>query len=157
MRKRTSTKRPRRETGRILRRMATNRPRGKGSTFGEEFGARLRAARDRRGMTQAQLAEVTGAYPSQISNYENGEKIPEGETMVALADALDVSLDELARGTPREEPDEVRDVRLRASVRELEELHDRRLIDVAVTVIDGLVVHAHQSALHERVSQRRKR
>jgi transcriptional regulator with XRE-family HTH domain len=137
--------------------MTTTRSRGNGKMFGAEFGVRLRAARDRRGMTQAQLAEATGAYPSQISNYENGEKVPEGETMVSLADALDVSLDELARGKPREEPGEVRDVRLRASVRELEELHDRQLIDVAVTVIDGLVVQAHQSALHERVSQRRKR
>src|SRR3954464_3160215 len=157
MRKRTPTKRSRRETGRILRRMATNRPRGKGSTFGEEFGARLRAARDRRGMTQAQLAEVTGAYPSQISNYENGEKVPEGETMVALADALDVSLDELARGTPREEPDEVRDVRLRASVRELEAAADRKLIDAAVTTIDGLVALARHQEFEERVSKRRKR
>ena len=136
--------------------MGSDRPRAKGKQFGEEFGARLRAARDRRGMTQAQLAEAIGAYPSQISNYENGEKVPEGETMVALADALDVSLDELARGTPREEPDEVRDARLRASVRELETAGVRRLIDAAVTTIDGLVALARHEEFEERVSKRRK-
>lgn len=157
MRKRATIKRPRRGDGRILRRMATSRPRGQGNTFGEQFGTRLRAARDRRGMTQAQLAEAIGAYPSQISNYENGEKVPEGETMVALSDALDVSLDELARGTPKEEPDEVRDVRLRASVRELEAAADRKLIDAAVTTIDGLVALARHQEFEERVSKRRKR
>ncbi len=136
--------------------MGSDRPRAKGKQFGEEFGARLRAARDRRGMTQAQLAEAIGAYPSQISNYENGEKVPEGETMVALADALDVSLDELARGTPREEPDEVRDARLRASVRELETAGVRRLIDAAVATIDGLVALARHEEFEERVSKRRK-
>lgn len=137
--------------------MTTNRSRATGDGFGAQFGARLRAARDRRGMTQAQLAEAIGAYPSQISNYENGEKVPEGETMVALSDALDVSLDELARGTPREEPDEVRDVRLRASVRELEASADRKLIDAAVTTIDGLVALARHQEFEERVSKRRKR
>lgn len=137
--------------------MATKRPRGRGKPYGVEFGERLRAARDKRGMTQAQLAEAVELYPSQISNYENGEKVPEGETMVLLADALDVSLDELARGIPRETPDEMRDARLRASVRELETAGDRRLIDAAVTTIDGLVALARHDEFEARVSKRRKR
>jgi|ERR1051326_867602 transcriptional regulator with XRE-family HTH domain len=94
--------------------MAHDQLRNGGRPFAAEFGPRLRRARDRRGMTQAQLADAIGAYPSQISNYENGEKVPEGETMVALADALDVSLNELARGVPKEGPAEVHDMRLRA-------------------------------------------
>jgi len=146
-----------RKSGRILRRMGTTRPRAKGKDFAAEFGTRLRKARDRRGMTQAQLAEAIDAYPSQISNYENGEKVPEGETMVALSDALDVSLDELARGVPRDGPDEVRDVRLRASVRELEASADRQLIDAAVTTIDGLVALAHHAEFEARMAKRRKR
>src|ERR1051326_7844730 len=137
--------------------MAHDQLRNGGRPFAAGVGPRLRRARDRRGMTQAQLADAIGAYPSQISNYENGEKVPEGETMVALSDALDVSLDELARGTPREEPDEVRDVRLRASVRELEAAADRKLIDAAVTTIDGLVALARHQEFEERVSKRRKR
>lgn len=55
----------------------------RGKPFAAQFGARLRRARDRRGRTQAQLADAIGAYASQISNYENGEKVPEGETIVA--------------------------------------------------------------------------
>jgi len=137
--------------------MAAKRPRSKGKGFGEEFGGRLRAARERRGLTQSQLAELVGLYPSQISNYENGEKVPEGETMVLLADALEVSLDELARGVPREAPEDVRDVRLRASVRELEDAGDRQLVDVAVTAIDGLVALARHHEFEARVSKRRKR
>jgi transcriptional regulator with XRE-family HTH domain len=146
-----------RGVGRILRHMATTKPRKKDGSFAAEFGARLRASREKRGMTQQQLAEGIDTYAPQISKYESGEVVPEGETLAALAAVLEVSLDELILGRPADRPDDVRDVRLRASIRELEELHDRPLIDVAVTVIDALVVQAHQSALHERVSQRRKR
>jgi len=146
-----------RGVGRILRHMATTKPRKKDGSFAAEFGARLRASREKRGLTQQQLAEGIDTYAPQISKYESGEVVPEGETLAALAVVLEVSLDELILGRPADRPDDVRDVRLRASVRELEELHDRPLIDVAVTVIDSLVVQAHQSALHERVSQRRKR
>jgi transcriptional regulator with XRE-family HTH domain len=137
--------------------MATTKPRKKDGSFAAEFGARLRAAREKRGLTQQQLAEGVDTYAPQISKYESGEVVPEGETLAALAAVLDVSLDELILGRPADRPDDVRDVRLRASVRELEQLQDRKLIDVAVTVIDSLVVNGHQSALHERVSNRRKR
>lgn len=146
-----------RGVGLILRHMATNRSRKKEGSFAAEFGARLRAAREKRGLTQQQLAEGIDTYAPQISKYESGEVVPEGETLAALSAVLDVSLDELVLGRPTDRPDDVRDVRLRASVRELEELKDRHLVDVAVTVIDSLVVQAHQSALQERVSQRRKR
>ena len=137
--------------------MAAKRVRGKGKAFGVEFGGRLRGARERRGLTQSQFAELVGLYPSQISNYENGEKVPEGETMVMLADALEVSLDELARGVAAAEPEDVRDVRLRASVRELEDAGNRQLVDVAVTAIDGLVALARHHEFEARVSKRRKR
>ena len=116
--------------------------------------SRLRASREKRGLTQQQLAEGIDTYAPQISKYESGE--PEGETLAALAAVLEVSLDALILGRPADRPDDVRDVRL-PSIRELEELHDRPSIDVAVTVIDALVAQAHQSALCERVSHRRKR
>jgi transcriptional regulator with XRE-family HTH domain len=136
--------------------MASGRLRTKSATFAAEFGARLRAARDRRGMTQQQLASEIGTYAPRISQYEGGAVVPEGETLAAIAEALDVSLDELVLGRPREQPDDVRDVRLRASVRELEGLEDRRFVDAALMVIDAFVVQAQHEATHARVIKRRR-
>lgn len=109
------------------------------SSIATEFGARLRLVREKRGFTQIKLAQAIGAYASQVSKYETGEVMPEGETLATLAEVLDVSLDELVLGRAADRPDDVRNARLRASVRHLEELQDRRLLDVAITVIDGLV------------------
>ncbi len=122
--------------------MATAHPRRKGASSAAEFGARLRAIREKRGHTQSSLADGIGTYAPQISKYETGEVVPGGETLVALAEVLDVSLDELVLGRTNGQPDDLHDARLRLSVRALEELGNRRLIDIAVTVIDGLVATA---------------
>lgn len=47
-------------------------------------------------MTQTELARAAGRSPSSICNYETGirERVSVG-TLIALADALDVSMDEL--------------------------------------------------------------
>ncbi|MFY2764354.1 helix-turn-helix domain-containing protein [Arenimonas sp. MALMAid1274] len=58
------------------------------------FGSRLRAAREDRGWTQGKLGAVAlgiedennGA--SRISRYEGGDRLPDPETLQALADAL---------------------------------------------------------------------
>jgi transcriptional regulator with XRE-family HTH domain len=119
--------------------MATAHPRRKGASFAAEFGARLRAIREKRGETQSSLADGIRTYASQISKYETGEVVPGGETLAALAEVLSVSLDELVLGRTNGQPEEVHDGRLRLSVRALEELGNRRLTEVAVTVINALV------------------
>lgn len=141
----------------ILRHMATTRPRRGGPTFATEFGARLRAIREKRGFTQSQLAEAIGTYAPQISKYETGEVVPEGETLAALAEVMDVSLDELVLGRTNDRADDVRDARLRTSVRALEETADRRMLDMAATMINGLVLQAHQARLDASPAGRRKR
>lgn len=145
-----------REDGRILPLMATKRSTPREITFAQAFGERLRAARDRRDVTQKQLADEVGMHPPRISGYENGEAVPELEAAAKLAAALDVSLDELVLGRPREAPDEPRNARLRASVRELEELRDRSSIDASVMLIDGLVALHRHDEFEARRSKRRK-
>jgi len=146
-----------REVRLILRHMATTRPRRGGPSFATEFGARLRAIREKRGFTQSQLAEAIGTYAPQISKYETGEVVPEGETLAALAEVMDVSLDELVLGRSNDRADDVRDARLRTSVRALEETADRRMLDMAATMINGLVLQAHQARLDAPPAGRRKR
>lgn len=137
--------------------MAIVHPRRKGASFATEFGPRLRAIRERRGETQSSLADGIGTYAPQISKYETGEVVPEGETLAALAEVLAVSLDELVLGRTNGQPDEVHDARLRLSVRALEEIGDRRLVDVAVTVINGLVASAPNADDAANASKRRTR
>jgi transcriptional regulator with XRE-family HTH domain len=59
------------------------------------IGARLRAARETRGLSVRALAERIGVSASLISAVENGRANPSVNTLWAVASELDVSLDEL--------------------------------------------------------------
>ncbi|MGA3562376.1 helix-turn-helix domain-containing protein [Melissospora conviva] len=71
-------------------------------------GPRLRALRQRRGTTLAQLAELTGISVSTLSRLESGGRKPTLELLLPLARAHQVPLDELvdapATGDPRVRP-----------------------------------------------------
>lgn len=60
-----------------------------------DFGARLIAVRQSRGMTQIQLATAAGTTQRAISYYETGGGYPEAQALVGLATVLGVSADEL--------------------------------------------------------------
>jgi Zn-dependent peptidase ImmA (M78 family)/DNA-binding XRE family transcriptional regulator len=53
--------------------------------------SRLEIARKRRGLTLTRLAELTGLSTRSISLYENGHQEPSAETLLHLADVLDVA------------------------------------------------------------------
>ena len=59
------------------------------------FGARIEAARKKKGLTQEELAERVSVSQSMINHIENGNKKPSLETAVALANELGVTLDSL--------------------------------------------------------------
>jgi transcriptional regulator with XRE-family HTH domain len=59
------------------------------------FPERLRAERERRGLSQAELGEKTGLQPSAVSHFETGRREPSFDNLRALADALKVSTDYL--------------------------------------------------------------
>lgn len=61
----------------------------------EDFGGRLRAARERKGLSQSDLASRSGLQPSAVSHFETGRRSPSFENLRALADALGVSADYL--------------------------------------------------------------
>lgn len=62
------------------------------------IGERVCQLRRERGMTQAELAKVTGVSGSFIGHIERAEKVPSLETMARLGEALGVSLDWLVLG-----------------------------------------------------------
>ena len=59
------------------------------------FGQRLVALRQARGLTQVQLAKVTGMTQRAISYYEIEAEFPPAPALITLAKALEVSTDEL--------------------------------------------------------------
>jgi transcriptional regulator with XRE-family HTH domain len=67
--------------------------------MGRDVGVRLRHARKLRGLTQQELAKVSGLKQATISDLETGEsKSPVGTNLVRLAQSLKVSPDWLAHG-----------------------------------------------------------
>ena len=60
-----------------------------------QMGERLRAARTARGLGLRELAGRLAVSPSLISQIETGRSNPSVSTLYAIADELDVSLDEL--------------------------------------------------------------
>lgn len=56
---------------------------------------RLKQAREKRGLTQRQLAALLNVSPSTIALYETGDRKPDPAMLRRLADALDCTADYL--------------------------------------------------------------
>ena len=59
------------------------------------IGKRIKSAREKKGLTQEQLAEQVNLSPMHISVIERGNKLPRLETLINIANILDVSADVL--------------------------------------------------------------
>ena len=62
----------------------------------EEFAKRLKQLREDRGLSQTRLAEMVEVTPRVYNRWERGSTIPRLDTLVRIADVLQVTLDELA-------------------------------------------------------------
>ena len=58
-------------------------------------GQRIKAAREKKNMTQEDLAACIDISPTHVSVIERGTKIPRMDTFVAIANVLGVSADDL--------------------------------------------------------------
>jgi transcriptional regulator with XRE-family HTH domain len=75
------------------------------TAYKKKLAKRVAAARLRAGLTQAQLAEASGVTDETISRIERGFYEPAVSTLFQLAEALDVSVDQLARDSEKERGD----------------------------------------------------
>ena len=106
-----------------------------------EFGRRLTALRQSRGLTQVQLAEAAGTSQRVISHYETVAEFPAVDLLVSICRVLRVTTDELLGlkppprvETPRQLPEERRLWRHLRVVARLPERDQRavlRFIDTA--------------------------
>ncbi|MDR1863539.1 MAG: helix-turn-helix domain-containing protein, partial [Treponema sp.] len=69
-----------------------------------QFGGKIRAVRERRALTLREVAEKAGVSESLVSQIERDKVSPAIDTLMALADALDLDLDYLFSGLKRERP-----------------------------------------------------
>lgn len=63
------------------------------NTIYEKIGKRVKEAREKSGMTQADLAEAVNVSVTYISSIERGLSFPRGEVLVGILNALNVSSD----------------------------------------------------------------
>nr|PZN02741.1 MAG: XRE family transcriptional regulator [Bacillota bacterium] len=59
------------------------------------IGERIKSLREERKITQQELARYLGVSQKTISNYENGERSPDPDTLRKIADYFDVTVDYL--------------------------------------------------------------
>ena len=81
---------------RIRARMAQKRAASRSGA--QTLGQRIRAAREARGESQVSLAAAAGISQGYLSQLEQDEREPTLSIAARLAQALDISLDELAAG-----------------------------------------------------------
>lgn len=63
--------------------------------MGDNFNENLKNARERKGMSQKDVAEEIGVAKSTYSLYESGNREPNVQTIKRIADVLNVSADDL--------------------------------------------------------------
>jgi transcriptional regulator with XRE-family HTH domain len=64
------------------------------------FRQRLQSLRERKRISRIVLSELCGLAPDAVRRYERGEAEPSVQSMVALADFFEVSLDYLSGRVP---------------------------------------------------------
>ena len=69
-------------------------------TYG--FAERLKLLRKEKKLSQTKLARSVGIHYNHLGRYEHGKSNPSFNTLARLAQALDVSVDYLLRGSIRE-------------------------------------------------------
>lgn len=79
-----------------------------GDAFTRKLGARIKALRDARGLTQQELAEKVGFGLDYTSSIERGRKGATIATLAKFAAALGVTLSELFLGVDKPLPKEMK-------------------------------------------------
>ena len=67
-------------------------------SFPVRLGRRLSELREKRGLSQTQLADIAEIGRAHLSQIENGAVAARIDTLYAIAQALDLKLEELLKG-----------------------------------------------------------
>lgn len=114
-------------------------PKGELASQLKALAARIRALRERQGLTQEHFADQCGISVSFASLLERGARSPSYETLLQISQALRVSLSDLFRDAPAEPYDDPYFTRLVefARARKLSRSQVDRLLAVGQAMFDG--------------------
>lgn len=99
------------------------------------FGRRLKSVRETRGLSQAELGEISGVPSLMISHFETGARpSAAAATLVKLANALETSIDFLLARTD----DPVASGRVGALLRSLGENASQQTMDAVLTIAEAM-------------------
>lgn len=93
------------------------------------FGERLKQSRNRKQLTQSQVADRLGVDFTTISKYENDKSQPDNQTLRELASVYEVSLDWLLSGEKVTEPAALNRIVVNGEQELLTEEEARHLLD----------------------------
>lgn len=105
------------------------------------FAERLKTLRESRQLTQARLAELIGVNARAYNRWERGNFVPQLDTLIKIADVLNVTLDELTGRTAAVQEPLVHNPRLHALLRQVDALPDADQ-QALVILMDSLVKRA---------------
>lgn len=114
------------------------------------FADRLRLLRETRQITQTRLAELLEVNPRVYNRWERGTAVPQFDTVVRIADILQVSLDELAARSASITEPKIHNIELLNLYQQVDNLPDASQ-QALVLVIDGMV----KQAMMEKVVNKR--
>lgn len=101
------------------------------------FGSRLKQLRKQRHWQQKDLAAKVAIRFQLLNKYESGQHMPPAETLIALAEALDTTVDFLLTGNPVEDSP-LANSNLFKRFKELEGFNEEDQATV-IRVIDALI------------------
>lgn len=105
------------------------------------FSGRLKALRESRKLTQTRLAELIGVNSRAYNRWERGTFIPQLDTLMKIADVLNVTLDELVGRTTTVHEPAVHNAKLYALLQDVDALPDADQ-QALIILMDSLVKRA---------------
>jgi len=105
------------------------------------FAERLKLLRQSRNMTQVRLAQLLEVDPRAYSRWEKGSNLPHLDTLVKIADVLQVTLDELVARKESSNDVKIRNHELQQLCQQADDLPDADQ-QALIQVLDGLVKKA---------------
>ena len=106
----------------------------------------LKALRELRKITQTRLSELIGVSPRVYNRWENGDATPHWESIVKIADVLDVSLDQLAGRTETDDQTVIHNHKLHELYKQVDQLSDEDQ-QALIVLLDSLVARANMQKL----------
>jgi transcriptional regulator with XRE-family HTH domain len=116
------------------------------------FAERLKLLRKARNMTQSRLSQLLVIDPRAYSRWERGDNIPHLETLIKIADILQVTLDELVGRSKLDSNIRIRNHELNQLCQQADDLPDTDQ-QALIQILDGLMKKAQFSKMMESTAK----